>query len=282
VQIDPIADPTWRARDARSAIGHAALVVFDCDGVLVDSERLAIRVEAEVLGELGWALSEAEVTARFVGRSAAYMQAEVERQLGREIDWEETFGRRHREAFDAELVAIDGVGAVLDALLRRATPICVASSSTHGSIEYKLRRTGLWDVFAGRVFSVEDVAHAKPAPDVFQHAARAMGVAPADCAVVEDSRSGVEAVARGRHGGLRVRGRGHERRRPRAPGRRAVRRHGDAPRDPRRRHHRRDGSVTRGPSPRAIGAALGTGVTNGYRQPPTSGADRAVRTARTR
>jgi HAD superfamily hydrolase (TIGR01509 family) len=193
VENDPIAHPTVRVRDARSALGDAALVIFDCDGVLVDSERLAIRVESEVLGELGWALSEAEVTARFVGRSTAYMHAEVERQLGREIDWEGTFGRRHREAFDAELTAIDGVGAVLDVLVRRATAICVASSSTHGSIEYKLRRTGLWDVFAGRVFSVEDVAHAKPAPDVFLHAARAMDAAPADCAVVEDSRSGVEA-----------------------------------------------------------------------------------------
>jgi beta-phosphoglucomutase-like phosphatase (HAD superfamily) len=82
---------------------------------------------------------------------------------------------------------------VLDALVARGTPICVASSSTHGSIEYKLRRTGLWDVVAGRVFSVEDVAHAKPAPDVFLHAARAMHAAPATCAVVEDSRSGIEA-----------------------------------------------------------------------------------------
>jgi len=122
------------------------------------------------------------------------MQAEVERELGRAIDWGSTFDRRHREAFDAELVAVDGVREVLDALVARATPICVASSSVHSSIEFKLRRTDLWDAFAGRVFSVEDVAHAKPAPDVFLHAAREMGARPQRCAVVEDSRSGVEAA----------------------------------------------------------------------------------------
>jgi HAD superfamily hydrolase (TIGR01509 family) len=175
-------------------LGDASVVIFDCDGVLVDSERLAIRVESGVLAELGWPLSEAEVADRFVGRSAAHMQAVVERELGRTIDWESTFGRRHREAFEAELVAVDGVREVLDALVARATPICVASSSVHASIEFKLRRTDLWDVFAGRVFSVEDVEHAKPAPDVFLLAACEMGARPEQCVVVEDSRSGVEAA----------------------------------------------------------------------------------------
>jgi len=146
-----------------------------------------------VLAELGWRLSEAEVAERFVGRSAGYMHAEVERVLGRPIDWTATFEHRHRAAFEAELAPVDGVGEVLSALAARGRPICVASSSTHASIEFKLRRTGLWDVFDGRVFSVEDVANAKPAPDVFLHAARELGVDPSRCAVVEDSPSGVEA-----------------------------------------------------------------------------------------
>jgi HAD superfamily hydrolase (TIGR01509 family) len=171
----------------------AAVVVFDCDGVLVDSERLAIRVEAQALAELGWPLSESEVAARFVGRSAAYMHEVVERRLGHAIDWEATFGRRHREAFEGELVAVDGVREVVHALVERGTPICVASSSTHDSIEFKLRRTELWEAFEGHVFSVEDVARAKPAPDVFLHAACTMGAVPARCAVVEDSASGVAA-----------------------------------------------------------------------------------------
>jgi HAD superfamily hydrolase (TIGR01509 family) len=169
------------------------LVIFDCDGVLVDSERLAVRVEAEVLAELGWPLSQDEVVERFVGRSAAYMHAEIERELGHPIDWEATFSPRHRAAYEAELEAVDGVADVVHGLRDRDAPLCVASSSTHASIEFKLRRTGLWDAFDGAIFSVQDVAHGKPAPDVFLHAAREMGVAPVTCAVVEDSESGVEA-----------------------------------------------------------------------------------------
>jgi HAD superfamily hydrolase (TIGR01509 family) len=176
----------------RSACAYG-LVIFDCDGVLVDSERLAVRVEAEVLGELGWPLTEDDVIERFVGRSAAYMQASIERELGHAIDWDATFAPRHRAAFETELEAVHGVADVVVALCERDVPRCVASSSTHESIEFKLRRTGLWDAFGGAVFSVEDVAHGKPEPDVFLHAAQELGVAPATCAVIEDSESGVAA-----------------------------------------------------------------------------------------
>ena len=169
------------------------LVIFDCDGILVDSERLAVRVEAQVLQELGWPLTEDEVVDRFVGRSASYMQAEVERELGRSIDWDATFAPRHRATYEADLEAVEGVTGVVDGLRSRGVAICVASSSTHESIEFKLRRTGLWDAFEGAVFSVEDVAHGKPAPDVFLHAANKLGAPPEACAVVEDSESGVAA-----------------------------------------------------------------------------------------
>jgi HAD superfamily hydrolase (TIGR01509 family) len=168
-------------------------VVFDCDGVLVDSERLAVRTEAVILAELGWPLTHDEIVERFVGRSAAYMHAEVERELGRAIDWEAEFSPRYRAVFDAELGPIDGVCDVLDVLAASGTATCVASSSTHRALAYKLELTGLWDRFRGRIFSTDDVANPKPEPDVFLHAASSMGVEPRRCAVIEDSVSGVHA-----------------------------------------------------------------------------------------
>ena len=166
------------------------LVIFDCDGVLVDSERLVVRVEAEILTGLGWPMTEAEVIERFVGRSALYMQAEIERHLGRPIDWARLFEARYLEVFETDLVAVPGIVDALDAI---AVPSCVASSGSHERMRLTLGLTGLYDRFAGRIFSVDEVAHGKPAPDVFCHAARTMGVAAARCAVVEDSVSGVTA-----------------------------------------------------------------------------------------
>jgi HAD superfamily hydrolase (TIGR01509 family) len=167
------------------------LVIFDCDGVLVDSERLVVRVEAEILARLGWPLSEAEIIERFVGRSAPYMHGEIERQLGRSIDWESEFEARYAEAFERELVAVPGV---VDALDRITVPTCVASSGSHERMRRTLGLTGLAERFAGRIFSADDVARGKPAPDIFELAAATLGVAPARCCVVEDSVSGVTAA----------------------------------------------------------------------------------------
>jgi HAD superfamily hydrolase (TIGR01509 family) len=166
------------------------LVIFDCDGVLVDSERLAIRTESQILNELGWPLSEADVIELFVGRSAHHMQSVIEEQLGRPIDWHAQFESRVRAVCEQELVPVDGV---LDALDDIAIPTCVASSSSHEMLRLKLQLTGLWERFAGRIYSADDVEHGKPAPDVFLFAAEHMGVAPNRCAVIEDSISGVEA-----------------------------------------------------------------------------------------
>lgn len=85
------------------------LVIFDCDGVLIDSERLAVRTESQILTELGWPLTEAEVIERFVGRSAVYMQAVIEQTIGRPVDWQVEFERRVREVFERELVPVDGI-----------------------------------------------------------------------------------------------------------------------------------------------------------------------------
>jgi len=175
-------------------------VIFDCDGVLVESERIAVRIDVVVLAKLGWALSEAEVIERFVGRSDEYMVGEIERELGHTLPagWEAEFAPLYREAFEAELAPVDGI---VDALEQLELPTCVASSSSHERIRYTLARTGLLERFDGRIFSAGDVANGKPAPDLFLHAAAAMGALPSACAVVEDSRWGVDAA---RAAGMRV------------------------------------------------------------------------------
>jgi HAD superfamily hydrolase (TIGR01509 family) len=166
------------------------LIIFDCDGVLVDSERLAVRTEAAILGDLGWPLTEADIIERFVGRTAAEMHRAIEAQLGRTVDWEAEFEAQYEEVFRRELVAVDGIVDVLDQL---AVPSCVASSGTHERMRFTLGLTGLLDRFQGRIFSASEVRHGKPEPDIFLHAADRMGVAPDRCAVVEDSVSGVLA-----------------------------------------------------------------------------------------
>jgi HAD superfamily hydrolase (TIGR01509 family) len=178
------------------------LVIFDCDGVLVDSERLALRLDAQLLAEVGWPMSEAEQVERFVGRTEAAMKAEVEAHIGRDItaEWE-VFAERYVELFAAELVAVAGVDAAIDAIQGAGYATCVASSGGHEKIRRNLELTGLRSRFGDRIFSGEDVVHSKPAPDLFLLAAAVMGVPPDRCAVVEDSRAGVAA---GRAAGMSV------------------------------------------------------------------------------
>lgn len=160
--------------------------------MLVDSERIATKIDVEVLAELGWPLTQEEVIERFVGKTDAAMRDEVEAYVGRPLtaDWE-AFARRYRDAFAAELKPVDGIVEALD---RIELLTCVASSGTAESIEIKLRLTGLWERFAGRIVSADDVDHGKPAPDLFLLAAERMGVEPPACAVVEDSPFGVQAA----------------------------------------------------------------------------------------
>ncbi|MDQ6875154.1 MAG: HAD family hydrolase [Actinomycetota bacterium] len=170
------------------------LVIFDCDGVLVDTERISVRVDVAVLAELGWELTEAEVVERFMGRSHEHMLAEVAAHVGGLPDgWDFETGPRYRQAFAAELQPVDGVVEALD---RISLPVCVASSGSHEKMRFTLGLTGLYERFAGRIFSTTEVANGKPAPDLFLHAARSLGVPSAACAVVEDSRYGVEAARR--------------------------------------------------------------------------------------
>ena len=169
------------------------LVIFDCDGVLVDSEPISVRTDVQVLEELGWPLTAEEIVERFVGRTHEDMVAEIEAKIGRPLaaDWEDRFGHLYRDAFEAELKPVDGIVEALD---RITIPTCVASSGGHDRLRFTLGLTGLYDRFEGRIFSASEVANGKPAPDLFLHAAERMDVEPQNCAVVEDSRYGVEAA----------------------------------------------------------------------------------------
>ncbi|MFE4974422.1 HAD family hydrolase [Kitasatospora sp. NPDC056651] len=169
------------------------LVIFDCDGVLVDSEVIAVRVVVRLAADMGWPLTEAEVIEKFVGRSEAACHAMVAERLGEEAAtlYDKRFRELHAEAVDAGLTPVAGLPEALDAI---TLPTCVASSGTHEKMRHTLGRTGLHDRFAGRIFSATEVGRGKPAPDLFLHAARTMGVDPAVCVVVEDSNPGVRAA----------------------------------------------------------------------------------------
>ncbi|MFF4318962.1 HAD family hydrolase [Streptomyces sp. NPDC001568] len=169
------------------------LVIFDCDGVLVDSERIAVRVQVALGAELGWPLTEEEVIDRFIGRSGVSIREQVAARLGEETStlWWDRFEQLHREAVDTALAPVEGLPEALDAI---TLPMCVASSGSHEKMRHTLGRTGLHDRFAGRIHSASEVSRGKPAPDLFLYAAQRMGVDPAACVVVEDSRPGVLAA----------------------------------------------------------------------------------------
>lgn len=174
----------------------AELVIFDCDGVLVDSERISVRVGTAIMAELGWHLTEREFAERFVGCSAEHFHQEVSAHVDRHLqqDWEESYSDRYRQAFESELEAVAGVVNVLATLDAHDIPVCVASNSDHGHIEHVLQVVGLSARLGGRTFSAHDVAAGKPAPDLFLHAARTLGAAPSRCVVVEDSPYGAMAA----------------------------------------------------------------------------------------
>ena len=145
---------------------------------------------AGLLTEIGMPMTPEESIEAFMGRSWKTVVAYADERGG----LPEGFRRRYLDAmfaaFATELHPVPGVGAALDAI---ALPSCVASSASHEKMRFTLGHTGLWDRFAGRIFSATEVAHGKPAPDLFLHAAATMGWEPAACAVVEDSPAGVEA-----------------------------------------------------------------------------------------
>ena len=180
-------------RGARPAIG---LVVFDCDGVLVDSESLACGVEARALTALGYPITGAEVARRYAGLSDADMRRAVEGEIGRPLppDHGERCAAALEEAFRRELRPVAGMAAVVDAVAAAGLARCVASSSAPERLKFALTVTRLWEKFVPNVFSARMVARGKPAPDLFLFAAGRMEVEPAACLVIEDSVPGIQAA----------------------------------------------------------------------------------------
>ncbi|MFB7787586.1 HAD family hydrolase [Streptomyces vinaceus] len=172
------------------------LVIFDCDGVLVDTERLAVRLQVDLGAELGWPLTEDEVVERFIGRSEESIVEQIAERIGAQSAalWWKLLIQRHRDAFDLGLEPVDGLPEALEGIAALALATCVASSGSHEKMRHTLGRTGLYGHFEGRVYSASEVSRGKPAPDLFLHAARRMGVDPAACVVVEDSGPGVRAA----------------------------------------------------------------------------------------
>ena len=175
------------------------LVIFDCDGVLVDSEPTSNRVMARAITEAGLRMTPEEVAAAFQGMRLRDMQAEVERRLGRTLPdtWLETFEHERAAAFEEELKPVDGIADVLQQVRAAGTPFCVASQASTSKMELTLGLTGLCAFFAvERIFSSTMVHHGKPAPDLFLHAAGAMGFDADRCVVVEDGVAGAEGARR--------------------------------------------------------------------------------------
>lgn len=178
------------------------LLIFDCDGVLVDSEPIAARVLAATLTEMGLPVTAAECVERFTGVSLDTVMRALEADLGRPLpdDFRQRLAARDRQAFAAELRAIEGVA---EALAGWPGLRCVASSGTLEKMRFTLGATGLLFYFEPNLFSATEVARGKPAPDLFLLAASRMGVAPAACIVVEDAVPGILAA---RAAGMRALG----------------------------------------------------------------------------
>lgn len=172
------------------------LVIFDNDGVVVDSELLANRVLSGLLTECGLPTSVEECIRDYMGGTLARVRAQVAAQSGLElpIDFDDEYHARLFASFAAELQPVPGIRAVLDGLDALARPYCLASSGTRERILRSLTIAGLLPYFEDRIFSAEQVARGKPDPDLFLYAASVMGIPPSRCVVVEDSPSGVAAA----------------------------------------------------------------------------------------
>lgn len=184
--------------------GDVELVIFDCDGVLVDSEEISREVLLKHLRKTGLEVSADQVDADFLGPRlkdiVARVEAEVQRDLGE--GWIREFEERRARVFEAELLPIPGVHELLSCLIKHGVAVCVASQGRLDATHQKLALVGLAKFFpAEAIFSADDVAYGKPHPDLFLHAAEVMGAEPDRCVVIEDSARGVTAALRA---GMRV------------------------------------------------------------------------------
>ncbi|MFF3158307.1 HAD family hydrolase [Streptomyces sp. NPDC057910] len=173
------------------------LIIFDNDGVLVDSEPISNTILSGYLTELGHATSYEDSLRDYMGAAIHRVHDLIQERTGQALpaDFDETLHARIFAAFERELQPVAGVTDVLGKLVADGVPYCVASSGSHERIRVGHLRTGLDEWFEDEwIFSSEDVGRGKPAPDLFLHAAERMGVAPERCVVVEDSPLGVEAA----------------------------------------------------------------------------------------
>ena len=176
------------------------LVIFDCDGVLIDSESLGDRVVSRELHQVGWPISPEECHRRFVGLTFADIQRAAETHLRRTLgpDWVPSIVQRVTAVMAAEAEAIPGAREALEAVTAMGLPFRVVSNSSRTEMAAKLARAGLADMLKGRIHSAYDLIplgkRGKPSPDLFLKAAAAEGVPPASCLVVEDSLSGVRGA----------------------------------------------------------------------------------------
>jgi len=176
------------------------LVIFDCDGVLVDSEMIASHELAAYLSELGRPTDGAECRATFTGMSIKSVGEVLRHEWGLALpdDFIERLRARDRVAFERNLQPISGITKILDHLKQAQIQYCVASSGTPEKIHHSLSITGLAAHFGDNLFSASQVEHGKPAPDLFALAAVEMGAAVEDCVVIEDAPAGIQgAVAAG-------------------------------------------------------------------------------------
>jgi HAD superfamily hydrolase (TIGR01509 family) len=172
------------------------LVVFDNDGVIVDSEALAERAMSETLTSLGYPMTSDEVGEAFRGSTLARTRRLVEQQSGHPLpaSFEEMMRANIFGLISKYLQPVPGIEKVLDYLDATGTPFCLASSGRRDRIRFALETAGLFERFGDRWWGAEDVAEGKPAPDLFLLAAREMGFPPSSCVVIEDAEVGVEAA----------------------------------------------------------------------------------------
>ena len=170
-----------------------SMIIFDCDGVLVDSEYLSAMMLIEVFAEIGIPLDLPFVYANFVGHSFTTVAAKYARAHGTNVPetFEQDYRNRLLQSFEGRLQAMPGIAAVLDNL---KVPYCLASGSSPTRVNRSLEITGLSSRFEDRIFTTTMVKHGKPAPDIFFHAAKSMNVNAAECLVIEDSTTGVTAA----------------------------------------------------------------------------------------
>jgi HAD superfamily hydrolase (TIGR01509 family) len=173
--------------------GNFDLVIFDCDGVLVDSELISCRAHAQTLSRHGYAITEQQVLERFLGVSDREARLTIETETGRLLpdDFEAQVKAATLQFYAGDLRAIANVGEAIAAI---DLPKCVASSGTPEKIRHGLTCAGLYDVLAPHIFSATQVKRGKPAPDLFLFAAEQMQASPARCVVIEDSVPGVSGA----------------------------------------------------------------------------------------